>query len=326
MLLTWTFAKLLTQWGSILCFLNCIITKASVVKPGDLLETGILIWQSLCILKGKVLEYTLFNKEQGKGVFSGFIDDLIEELQRTNAGISMNTVYLVSLRFADDLTMLSQKKSGLDKMLQTLWEYSNKWQFTFNIKKIVVLTYAEKQEEHSINCAIRKWKLGSLDISEKDTWSNWGKIWDINKHSSAAVLRAVGRGREVYFFLTSLGYRYGGLNPIIASYLWKRIGIPKFPYGSELWKLSKNDLIELEQVQNIMLRIMQGFLPGISGSAVRGLLGMLSMSVYDPEDNLNCYGSPIESHNQFQLGEVASTASASTIVENIQPQRTQVCL
>ena len=59
-----------------------------------------------------------------------------------------------------------------------------------------------------------------------------------------------------------------------------------------------------------------------------------AVSVYDPEDNLNCYGSPIESHDQFQLGEVASTAnafnsstaSASTTVENIQPQRTQVCL
>jgi hypothetical protein len=45
--------------------------------------------------------------------------------------------------------------------------------------------------------------------------------------------------------------------------------------------------------------------------------------------NLNCYGSPIEIHDQLQLGEVASTAnvfSASTIVDNIQPQRTQVCL
>jgi hypothetical protein len=75
-----------------------------------------------------------------------------------------------------------------------------------------------------------------------------------------------------------------------------------------------------------------------------------AVSVYNPEDNLNCYDSPIESHDQFQLGEVASTAnafnastanafnastanafnastaSASTIVENIQHQRTQVCL
>jgi hypothetical protein len=92
-------------------------------------------------------------------------------------------------------------------MLQTSWDYSNKWQFTFNIKKTVVLTYGEKHEEHGTNCAIRKWKLATLDISEKGTWSNLGKIWDINKHSSAAIFSAVGRGRELgCFFLMSLGY------------------------------------------------------------------------------------------------------------------------
>ncbi|CAB4039925.1 Hypothetical predicted protein [Paramuricea clavata] len=101
------------------------------------------------------------------------------------------------IKYRDDLTMLSRKKSGLDKMLQTSCEYSNKSQFTFNIEKTVVLTYGEKQEEHGTNCVIRKWKLGSLGISGKDTWSNLGKIWDINKHSSAAVLSAVGRGREI---------------------------------------------------------------------------------------------------------------------------------
>ena len=178
--------------------------------------------------------------------------------------------------FADDLTMLSRTKSGLNKLLQTSCEYSERWQFTFNITKTVISTFGEI--EHILNCGIRNWKLGSSDISEKDTWSNLGKIWDINKDSSTVISRAVGRGREVYFFLMSLGSRYGGLNPITASYLWKQIGIPKFLYGSELWKLSGN-IIELELVQNIVLRIMQGLLPGTSGSAARGLLEMLPIEV-----------------------------------------------
>ena len=56
----------------------------------------------------------------------------------------------------------------------------------------------------------------------------------------------------------SLGSQYGGLNQITASYLWKQIGIPKFLYGSVLWKSRKTNIIELEHVQNIMLRIMHG--------------------------------------------------------------------
>ena len=160
-------------------------------------------------------------------------------------------------------------------MLQTSWEYGERWQFTFNITKTVLLTSCEKEEEHILNCGIRNWKLGSSDTSGKDTWSNLGEILDIDKDSSTVISSAVDKGREVCFFLMSLGSWYGELNPITASYLWKQISIPKFLYGSELWELSKTDIIELERVQNIMLRIMQGLFPGTSGSAARGLLGML---------------------------------------------------
>jgi hypothetical protein len=44
-------------------------------------------------------------------------------------------------------------------------------------------------------------------------------------------------------------------------------------YGSELWQLNCKDIVELEKVQNTTVRIIQGLLPGISGSAARGLLG-----------------------------------------------------
>ena len=66
-------------------------------------------------------------------------------------------------------------------MLQTSWEYSERWQFTFNITKTVLLTFGKKEEEYILNCGIRNWKLGSSDISGKDIWSNLGEIWDIDK-------------------------------------------------------------------------------------------------------------------------------------------------
>ena len=62
----------------------------------------------------------------------------------------------------------------------------------------------------------------------------------MNKDALTVISRTIGKGGElVCFFLMSLGSRYCGLNPITASYLKKQIGIPKFLYGSELWKLSK---------------------------------------------------------------------------------------
>ena len=51
-------------------------------------------------------------------LFLVFIDDLIEELKNTKAGVFLGTLYFGSPMFADDLTMLSRLKSGLGKMLE----------------------------------------------------------------------------------------------------------------------------------------------------------------------------------------------------------------
>lgn len=141
----------------------------------------------------------------------------------------------------------------------------------------MILTFGESQTEHSVNCMIGTWKLGSRVLSEKDMWSNLGKLWLVNKESSTIVSNAATKGREACFMLMNVGARYGGLNPVVSSKLWRRIGIPKLLYGSELWPLKYKDFTELEKVQNITVRIMQGLLPGTSGSAARGLLGLLSI-------------------------------------------------
>jgi hypothetical protein len=90
--------------------------------------------------------------------------------------------------------------------------------------------------------------------------------------------------------LMAAGTREGGLNPMVSSSLWRKIGIPKFLYGSELWQLKMKDYIVLEKVQNIMVRIMQGLLPGTSGSAARGLLGLLSIEAVIDKQKLYFLG------------------------------------
>ncbi|CAB4026160.1 Hypothetical predicted protein, partial [Paramuricea clavata] len=206
-------------------------------------------------------------------LFLVFIDDLIEELKNTKAGSFLGSLYFGLPMFADDLTMLSRLKSGLDRMLKTAWEYSQKWRFNFSVTKI----FGESQQEHEANNRSRAWKLGSQILSEKGSWSNLGKLWLANRDSKEIVSKATCAGREVCFMLMAVGTRYGGLNPMVSSNLWRKIGILKFLYGSELWQLKMNNYIELEKVQNIMVRIMQGLLPGTSGSAARGLLGLLSV-------------------------------------------------
>ncbi len=50
----------------------------------------------------------------------------------------------------------------------------------------------------------------------------------------------------------------------------------------------------------------------------------LAVSVYDPEDNLNFYGSPAERDDLSEPEEATADANAA-INENTDPERIQVC-
>ena len=271
-----------TMWIDAMLF-KLQYNKGIAGKTWRLIKNWYIDMKEFVFIGGKASRtYNLYQGTRQGGVLSPwlflvFIDDLIEELKNTKAGIFLGSLYFGSPMFADDLTMLSRLKSGLDRMLKTAWEYSQKWRFNFSVTKTVILIFGESQQEHEANIRSRTWKLGSQILSEKGSWSNLGKLWLANRDSKEIVSKATCAGREACFMLMAVGTRYGGLNPTVSSNLWRKIGIPKFLYGSELWQLKMNNYIELEKVQNIMVRIMQGLLPGTSGSAARGLLGLLSV-------------------------------------------------
>ena len=79
------------------------------------------------------------------------------------------------------------------------------------------------KELNSVNQNTRNWELGVTNILEKDSWCNLRKIWHIFKDFSPLVTKAVSNGREASIILMRMGARYGGLNPVIAVGLWRRI-------------------------------------------------------------------------------------------------------
>ncbi len=225
--------------------------------------------------------YTLHQGTRQGGVLSPwlflvFINDLITELGNINAGVSINKVNVGSPMFADDLTLLARVKWGLDSMLQVLDNFGKRWRLIFSIKKTVVLTFGEKPREHARNISKRNWRMGLTCLKECKTWENLGKVWCVEKtnqcshvvdNSIAKVWRSCGT-------IMKAGGRQLGLNPLVSLKLWKIIALPSMLYGCELWRLSVKEINRLEKAQNMMVRIMQGLLPGSSGSACRGMLGV----------------------------------------------------
>ena len=76
--------------------------------------------------------------------------------------------------FADDLTLLSRMKKGLDRLLCCLNSYALKWRIELNMNKTVIMVFGEEKNRSNI-ASERIWLLGDAPLKESSIWKNLGK-------------------------------------------------------------------------------------------------------------------------------------------------------
>ena len=83
---------------------------------------------------------------------------------------------LFSLMYADDMVIFSETITGLQTMLETLFDYTSKWSLgvNFNKTKIVVL---RKGGVVHLN---EKWYYNNQDIEIVDQFTNHGVLLNFN--------------------------------------------------------------------------------------------------------------------------------------------------
>ena len=103
-----------------------------------------------------------------------FNNDIPNILNATGYGLKLNDIHSDSVLVADDLTLLSVRVDGLQTMINTITDYSNKWRFKFNPGKTVVVTFGETTQKNNVCNKTRKWFLEGKVILEKPTWDHVG--------------------------------------------------------------------------------------------------------------------------------------------------------
>jgi hypothetical protein len=93
----------------------------------------------------------------------------------------------------------------------------------------------------------------------------WRKCGVLKNPKSACILLTRAKLWSSCGTIMKLGGKSFGLNPLVSLKLWKSITLPSMLYGCELWRISKKEIKRLEKAQNMLVRIMQGLLPGCSG-------------------------------------------------------------
>ena len=115
----------------------------------------------------------VFRIEQGVGrvlsawLFSLFINDLICELLSTNSGLLVGPINIPAILLADDTTLLSSTVNGMQKLLDIVNNYAQKWRLKYNASKSSVLVF--KPSKKYQNCESRLClKLGETVLERKN--------------------------------------------------------------------------------------------------------------------------------------------------------------
>ena len=180
----------------------------------------------------------VFRIEQGVGrvlsawLFSLFINDLICELLSTNSGLLVGPINIPAILLADDTTLLSSTVNGMQKLLDIVNNYAQKWRLKYNASKSSVLVF--KPSKKYQNCESRLClKLGETVLERKNEITYAGTMISSDGKTSERTESAKNTLKQKLRSLYTVGVNPRGMSALTNVMIWKRIILTTALYACE---------------------------------------------------------------------------------------------
>ncbi len=146
-----------------------------------------------------------------KSFISNLVDDLLKDIQNSNNGIKAYDIERASPSFADDTSLISLSRKGLQIMVTIAYTYSRKWKFMFNSPKCIILTFGNTRDKESIT-------LGEVVLKEVTKCMNIGTpMYTKSSHVMKEIEDRIERAYKRVWILKSIGSMRIQINPMTFS-------------------------------------------------------------------------------------------------------------
>ena len=198
-------------------------------------------------------------------LFSLFLDDLIKELKAQNLGIDIEGLILTVLAYADDLVLLADSEDKLQKLMDVLTHWCQKWRLSINNSKSGVVHFRRprsKQTEVKFALAgnvvevMAQYKYLGVIMDEHLTYKPATKIL------ANAGGRALGGIISKFKSLKDIGYD-------TYTKLFDNCVIPILEYGAGVWAPNE----KYPEIDNIMHRACRYYLGVHRYAPIPGIMG-----------------------------------------------------
>ena len=190
--------------------------------------------------QGCVLSPTLFNI---------FINDLSNYLRATKVGIYFGDVFVNHLLYADDLVILAQEQTDLQKLLDTLTVWCQRWRMCVNSDKSAVVHFRPKTH----NVIKQSFHVCSTNLQIKSEYKYLGVVLDEYLTFQRAAQMRMDQALKALWIIQA---KCGDLSAKVFEKLFITLVAPVLDYGSAVW----SHHIPVHTLEKIQRRACRNFL------------------------------------------------------------------
>ena len=192
-------------------------------------------------------------------LFSILFDGLVRELRAQALGVRYYDLdaqgggndLIGSLFYADDIVLLAESDTDLQRMIDKVVHYSKRWRFELSTKKTKVVVYGRGEPEAAAEDSFyvakdalevcKFYKYLGMEVEAGAQMESWKKFRQRMVKKATKVMRAS----------WGMGVQSGCMSVRGGERMWKAFARPILEYGAEIWEQERgNQWDEAERVQN----------------------------------------------------------------------------
>ncbi len=241
---------------------HCVLfEKAAKVLPDDCWRV-MLAWYSKLHVRIKwqnklssIVDVSIGTRQGGLSspfLFNIFYQDLIELLNNTKRGITINNANYNVFCYADDIMLTSLTNTGLQYLIDIANTYITSHGLRFNPSKTICTSFGSCQLVNPPS-----WNLNNtmLKISEEVTYLGTVLSNKPAKHFATKISGA----RRAFYGLQGSGLCRGGVKPYTAAHIYNTAIKPILKYGCATINTNGDKLIkDLEKCQGMLIKSALG--------------------------------------------------------------------
>ena len=249
------------------------------MKPWRLIRDSYLNYECAAYIGGQAAPWFIAERGVHQGaplsmpLYQVFINDLIQQLRNSSYAAQVGGMSIGSPSFADDISVVSLHKPGLNRMLAQCAEHSLKWRYEFSTEKCLAMIWGrDKWPELPI-------RLGNEEMQVVKEGRHMGITLTPGKRDHVYTER-IGKGKAILMAACGIGNAQVPVPQTTLSKIYWNMCVPRMTYGLEVVPTSERQILELEQAHRQHAKIIQGVPNNIHRPAPLATLGWMTMAGY----------------------------------------------